>query len=98
MLSWRPCPRASLPVYGCGRDLHFSTESRSMNSSDIKAILQQFGPPAYENAKGELSRLNENFWAAYYSKGREQIIVERLKQALFANDFGCDGFCPQSFR
>ena len=67
-----------------------------MNSSDIKAILQQFGPPAYENAKGELSRLNENFWAAYYAKGREQIIFERLEQEFYDYDSGSGIFVPKS--
>ena len=67
-----------------------------MNSSDIKALIQKFGPPAYENANGVLSRVNENFWAAYYAKQREQIIFEPLEQEFYDYDSGSGIFMPKS--
>jgi phage/plasmid-associated DNA primase len=67
-----------------------------MNSSDIKALIQKFGPPAYENANRVLSRLNENFWAAYYAKQREKIIFEALEQEFYDYDSSSGLFSPKS--
>ena len=40
----------------------------------------------YENEKGRLSSLNENFWAAYYAKQREKIIFEPDERAFYDFD------------
>lgn len=63
---------------------------------DLKAIIEQFGPPGYENAKGHLSRLNENFWAAYYASNREKIIYEPAEGEFYdyTSDYGI--FIPKS--
>ena len=67
-----------------------------MDSDDIKALIQKFGPPAYENANHVLSRLNENFWAAFYAKQREQIIFEALEQEFYDYDSSSGLFAPKS--
>jgi hypothetical protein len=63
---------------------------------DIKAIIQEFGPPAYENDKGKLSKLNENFWAAYYASQREKIIFEPDERAFYDFDSSAGIFVPKS--
>jgi len=67
-----------------------------MNSSDIKALIQKFGRPAYENTNGVLSHLNENFWAAYYAKKRERIIFEPFEQEFYDYDSGSGIFTLKS--
>jgi P4 family phage/plasmid primase-like protien len=54
--------------------------------NDISAIVDEFGPPAYENAKGTLSTLNENFWAAYYARRRTKLIFEPDERQFFDYD------------
>lgn len=49
---------------------------------DIKAIVQEFGPPGYENDKGKLTRLNESFWASLYAQQREKIIYDHAKESF----------------
>ena len=41
-----------------------------------KSISRAFGPPAFENDKGKLCKLNENFWAAYYANQASKMIYE----------------------
>ena len=67
-----------------------------MNSSDIKALIQKFGPPGYENANHVLSRINESFWAAYYAKKRERIIFEPFEQEFYDYDSGSGIFTLKS--
>lgn len=50
---------------------------------DIKSIIQEFGPPGYENAQRQLTKLNEAFWAAYFAAGREQIIFEANEREFY---------------
>jgi putative DNA primase/helicase len=50
---------------------------------DIKAIIEEFGPPGYENARGQLTKLNECFWAAFFAKSRERIIFEPLEREFY---------------
>jgi putative DNA primase/helicase len=50
---------------------------------DLQALIDQFGPPGYENAKGKLTKLNEPFWAAYYAKDRERIIFEATEREFY---------------
>jgi phage/plasmid-associated DNA primase len=63
---------------------------------DIKPIIDEFGPPGYDNKKGELSRVNENFWAAFYAKQKTEIIYEPSEREFY--DFADkDGiFIPKS--
>src|SRR5438876_3965720 len=63
---------------------------------DLKALIDQFGEPAYENAKGQLSRLNDNFWAAYYAKSREKIIYEPCEREFYDYDSNSGIFVPKS--
>src|ERR1700757_2002915 len=39
----------------------------------VSVIIQKYGPPAYENDKRQLSKINETFWAALYA--RENLIT-----------------------
>lgn len=50
---------------------------------NIKQIIEEFGPPGYENAQGQLTKLNEAFWAAYFAAGREQIIFEANEREFY---------------
>jgi phage/plasmid-associated DNA primase len=63
---------------------------------DVKAIIEEFGPPAYENEKGKISKLNENFWAAYYARQREKIIFEPDERAFYDFDPNAGIFVPKS--
>jgi putative DNA primase/helicase len=44
--------------------------------NELKRLMDRYGPPGYENLKKQVSRLNENFWAACYATQREKIIYE----------------------
>jgi hypothetical protein len=35
--------------------------------NELKRLMDRYGPPGYENLKKQVSRLNENFWAACYA-------------------------------
>jgi phage/plasmid-associated DNA primase len=63
---------------------------------DIQSIIQEFGPPAYENEKGKLSKLNESFWAQYYAQQREKIIFEPNERAFYDFDATAGIFVPKS--
>jgi putative DNA primase/helicase len=64
--------------------------------NDVKTITEKYGPPGYENEKGKLSRLNENFWAAYYARQKEKIIYEPGEQEFYEFDPGAGIFVPKS--
>jgi phage/plasmid-associated DNA primase len=61
---------------------------------DIKAIIQEFGPPGYENDKGKLSRINESFWADLYARHRQKIIYEACEREFY--DFDGKNFIAKS--
>jgi phage/plasmid-associated DNA primase len=63
---------------------------------DIKAIIQEFGVPAYANDKGKLTRLNDNFWAAYYAGYREKIIYEPCEREFYDFESTSGIFTPKS--
>jgi phage/plasmid-associated DNA primase len=63
---------------------------------DIKAIIQEFGPPGYQNDKGQLSKLNEPFWAAYYARNREKIIFEPCEREFYDYGSGSGIYLPKS--
>src|SRR5437868_15450722 len=63
---------------------------------DVKAIIQQFGPPGYENAKGVLSKLNQPFWADYYAKNHEKIIFEPCEREFYEYGPNSGIFTPKS--
>lgn len=54
-----------------------------MTSNDLKALIDQLGPPGYENSNGILSKINQNFWAAYYANQKERIIYEPQEMDFF---------------
>ena len=47
-----------------------------MTDSDLKSLIKQFGPPGYENSDEQLSKINEMFWSAYYTRLKERLIFE----------------------
>jgi len=51
--------------------------------TDLKRLIDQFGKPVFQNKKGDLSKLNDVFWAAYYSQGREKIIFEPAEKKFY---------------
>jgi phage/plasmid-associated DNA primase len=63
---------------------------------DIKAIIQEFGPPAYQNDKGKLSRLNDNFWAALFAEQQEKIIFEPSEREFYDYDSSSGIFVPKT--
>jgi putative DNA primase/helicase len=63
---------------------------------DIKAIIQEFGPPGYENANGKLSKLNQPFWANYYAKNREKIIYESCEREFYNYEPSLGIYTPKS--
>src|ERR1700755_3272370 len=50
---------------------------------DLQALIKKFGPSGYENTQGQLTKLNEAFWAAYFAAGREQIIFEANEREFY---------------
>jgi phage/plasmid-associated DNA primase len=58
-----------------------------ISTSDLKNIIDQYGEPAFQNKKGELSKLNDIFWAAYYSRSREKFILEPAEKTFY--DYSC---------
>lgn len=67
-----------------------------MTSPDIKALINQYGPPGYENAKGVLNKVNENFWAAYYAAGKDKIIFEPAEAEFYDYIDTAGIFAPKS--
>ena len=63
---------------------------------DIKSIIQEFGPPGYENAKGQLTKLNQPFWAGYYAKNREKIIFEPCEREFYNYEPDLGIYTPKS--
>jgi hypothetical protein len=63
---------------------------------DIRPIIDEHGPPGYENSKGKLARLNENFWAAYYAKQRSKIVYEPNEREFYDFDSAIGIFIPKS--
>jgi hypothetical protein len=63
---------------------------------DLKALIKEFGPPGYENEKGQLSRLNEIFWAAYYAKNREKIVFEPYEREFYDYGASSGNYDPKS--
>jgi phage/plasmid-associated DNA primase len=55
----------------------------NLTPKEISALISQYGPPGYENAKGLLTKLNENFWAACYAKEKEKIIFEPNEREFY---------------
>ena len=47
-----------------------------MTDGDLKSLIKQFGPPGYENSDEQLSKINEMFWSAYYTRLKERLIFE----------------------
>lgn len=47
-----------------------------------KICIDQFGPPAYENGQGQLTKLNEDFWGAHYAQQRTRIIYEPREKSF----------------
>src|ERR1700751_1501597 len=64
--------------------------------TSIKALTDEFGPPAYENSKGKLSRINENFWAAFYASQRSKIIFEPNEREFYDFEPDTGIFVPKS--
>jgi hypothetical protein len=54
-----------------------------MNNINLKALIDQFGEPGYANSKGQLTKLNDNFWAAFYAQSRERIIFEPAEREFY---------------
>jgi hypothetical protein len=67
-----------------------------MNTIDLQLLIKKFGPPGYENSKGQLTKLNEPFWAAYYAASREKIIFEPTEGRLYDYRPEAGIFTPQS--
>jgi phage/plasmid-associated DNA primase len=65
------------------------TESR-------KICLDQFGPPAYANEKGQLTKLNEDFWGAHYAQQRARIIYEPKEKKFYDYEPAMGIFVPKS--
>lgn len=63
---------------------------------DITQIIQEFGPPGYENQDHILTKLNEIFWAAYYGKSRERIIFEPGEREFYDYGAGSGTYLPKS--
>lgn len=45
-----------------------TSQNKTPKATDIQELMEKFGPPGYHNAKGQLCRLNEPFWAALRAK------------------------------
>ena len=67
-----------------------------MNSADIKAITEKFGPPGYENDRHKFSKLNEPFWAAYYAAQCAKLIFEPEEREFYDYDDETGIFVPKS--
>jgi putative DNA primase/helicase len=63
--------------------------------SIVKGIIQEFGPPAYED-KGRLASLNDVFWAVYYAKNREKLIWEPDEHEFYEYDPSTGIFSPKT--
>jgi putative DNA primase/helicase len=58
------------------------TSNKTSTVDSVQGIVSQYGPPAYENDKGKLSKLNEPFWSALFA--RENIVAwEPDEQSLY---------------
>ena len=66
------------------------------DDSELKRLTEHYGRPAYENRNGELSQINENFWAAHYAATREKIIHEPLEREFYDYDCTAGIFTPRS--
>ena len=51
--------------------------------SDLKRLIERYGEPAYSNERGKLTKLNDNFWSAYYALSREKIIYEPIEREFY---------------
>jgi P4 family phage/plasmid primase-like protien len=60
--------------------------SAPAQSNPIQDLMGLYGPPAYRNSKGELSRLNEPFWAAYHARQEVEIIFDPHEQEFYSYD------------
>jgi len=49
-------------------------------------LIEGFGPPAFSNSKGQLSRLNEPFWASHFVEKETEIIYEPNEDQLYSYD------------
>ncbi len=63
---------------------------------NIKAIIKDYGVPGYENSKGQLSKLNEPFWAAFYAANQEKVIFEPCEREFYDYGSGSGNFSPKS--
>ena len=63
---------------------------------DLKALTEQYGAPTVDNKKGSISRLNEIFWAALYTKTREKVIHEYNESLFYDYDPGTGIYLPKS--
>lgn len=63
------------------------TSKRSSKSS---------GRQGTKNAKGQLSKLNEPFWAALYAANREKIIFEPCEREFYDYGLGSGNYTPKS--
>jgi phage/plasmid-associated DNA primase len=67
-----------------------------IQESDLKSIIECHGEPAYANARGRLTKLNDNFWAAYYARCREKIIFEPSEKEFYDYSSAEGIFLPKS--
>ncbi len=72
-------------------------ESNSSNPDPTTIpLVNRFGAPVVRNKEGEISRLNDIFWAAYYSQTQVKIICEGLEQTFYNYDPDTGVFLPKS--
>jgi phage/plasmid-associated DNA primase len=55
-------------------------ESKEPKDAEIQALQKKFGPPAYENSRHRLSKLNEAFWAGLRARESRTIYCPEENQ------------------
>jgi phage/plasmid-associated DNA primase len=63
---------------------------------DLRSLIDQFGSPGYHNKQGGISRLNDVFWAHYFSQTKIKFIYEPFDNEFYDYSQQIGIFLPKS--